>query len=224
MQATSARSFWPTQLSVFYPLSFTHNAVHVLAAAVLLLVVSALVAWRTWHGSRYMATGWLWYLGTLVPVIGLVQVGTQAMADRYTYVPAVGVFVMATWAAADLLSPRRYGRVALSAMAIGSLLICMVLTRTQLQYWLNTQTLFEHALEVDPENYRAHRVLGTFFWERGDPAKALAHWEEALRIPSRRPHDAQQYGPGPARPETIAGSGRAPRVCSEREVRYGRRP
>jgi tetratricopeptide (TPR) repeat protein len=137
----------------------------------LALVTLAAVA-AACYGRRYLAVGWLWYVGTLVPVIGLVQVGDQSLADRYTYVPMLGLFLMAAWAAGELINRTMAGRAALVSLAtVVSLAVvaaCVLLTRHQLGFWRDTQTALDHAIEVDCRNCKAHNNLGVAFWEWKD--------------------------------------------------------
>jgi tetratricopeptide (TPR) repeat protein len=175
-------TFWPSGLAAFYPLSPAALSPGRVAAAALL------VAGLTWlvlgPGRRwpYLAVGWLWFLGTLVPVIGLVQVGSQAMADRYTYVPHIGLFVAVVWGASDLASRLRCPAV-LAGTAVGLLLAgCALATWLQVTCWHNDITLWEHALEVNPDNYLAHGNLGLALWDRGMLGPARQHLAEAVRL------------------------------------------
>jgi tetratricopeptide (TPR) repeat protein len=121
--------------------------------------------------------GWLWFLGTLVPVIGLVQVGWQAMADRYTYLPSIGIFIAVAWVGPALV--RRQMLVVAAAIALTA---CVFMTRYQVRRWRDTETLMQHALRVTGENFLAHNNLGHYYNERGQPAAALPHLEAAIRI------------------------------------------
>ena len=174
--------FWPRGLAVFYP----HPGADVsigwaIAAGLLLLGVSVLVL-RSTPRRPYLALGWLWYLGMLVPVIGLVQVGEQAMADRYTYLPMIGLTIAVAWGAPDLLERWR-PRPELVAAATGLVLVTLAsLTWVQIGYWRNSVTLFEHALRVTQDNHLAHTNLGVALTERGEHERAIHHYEQALRI------------------------------------------
>ena len=176
------KMFWPVDLAVLYPYRGAPSAGSVALAAGLLLAVSAAVAWGTWHGRRYLAVGWLWYLGTLVPVIGLVQIGRHAIADRYTYVPLVGLFLMVSWGAADLASSWRYRQKGLGIAAACTLLACVALTIRQTGTWADSEKLCRHALEVTENNTVAHENLGAFLWSHGRSAEAREHWETALGL------------------------------------------
>ncbi len=176
------KTIWPLNLVVFYPHpEASLPAWQVLAAAVFLASVTALVLW---HRDRrpYLVTGWFWYLGTLVPVIGLVQVGVQAMADRYTYIPLIGISILAAWCLpTPSLSSPWHRKVAVGA---GALLFAglMILTWVQTSYWRDGQTLFGHALAVSKGNWLAHNNLGSTYSKLGRDDKALDHFKEALRL------------------------------------------
>ncbi len=171
---------WPERLAVFYPHpAGALSAWQVVGAAALLIVVSAAVA--MWARRRpYLAVGWLWYLGTLVPVIGLVQVGSQGMADRYTYLPLIGITIAVVWGVAELTS--RWRRAAVM-VACGVMVIALAIgTRQQMAYWRNSLTLFEQALRVTTNNALAHYNVGVALRARGRLDEAIAHYAEALRI------------------------------------------
>jgi tetratricopeptide (TPR) repeat protein len=170
---------WPAGLAVFYPLHPPIATLRVAASVVCLASITAAALW-SWRRRPYLSTGWLWYLGTLVPVIGLVRVGDQAMADRYTYLPSIGLYVMIAWGARDLLGSR--SRVPLAAAAALAIAGCAALTWVQLGHWRNSETLFRHALAVTSGNYVAHTNLGAVLLARGETDAALAHFEAALRI------------------------------------------
>ncbi len=154
------KTFWPAGFAIYYP--HPGNSLgpgRVGLAAVFLGAVSFLV-WRRRTSQRYLVTGWLWYLGTLVPMIGLVQVGNQAMADRYAYLPLIGIFVMVIWAASDLADAMNIGidlRVAVAGLLI--VVILPYLTWRQLRYWRNNDELWSHAAEVTQDNYLALLML-----------------------------------------------------------------
>lgn len=184
------KMIWPHKLAVFYP--HPGNSLpewQPVLAGVLLLAVSVAVL-RLSRRHPYLAVGWLWYLGTLVPVIGLVQVGGQAMADRYTYVPLIGLFIMIAWGVPNLLAGWRYRRVALT-LATGAVIpALMICTWQQIHYWQNSTTLFEHALRVTEGNYVAHNNLGIALARQGDFEKASRRYRLALQI---RPNYAEAY-------------------------------
>ena len=179
--------FWPAKLAVFYPYTETRLLAPALGAAVLLLILTVLaVKLRRRH--PYLIVGWLWYLLTLVPVIGLVQVGSQSMADRYTYIPSLGLFVPLVWGACDLTVRWRRRSAVLSAAAVAALAGCAVLTSRQISYWSDSETLFRHALAVTKQNWVAENNLGVALADSGRLEEAIAPYEDSLRI---MPKDAE---------------------------------
>lgn len=189
-----AKTIWPDGLSAFYPYpAEPYPAWETLAAAAALIAASI---WVVRRGARfpYLPVGWFWYLGTLVPVIGIVQVGGQAMADRYTYVPLTGIFVIAAWGLADWAGGRRALRTVAAATGAGALIAGAVLTYRQVGFWRDTMRLFTHALELDGSNYVAHQNLGTAWAKRGDYRKAVEHFAQALRLRPTDPTILVDYG------------------------------
>jgi protein O-mannosyl-transferase len=175
-----AKGIWPARLAVFYPYPHSLGVLKVLAAALILLVITV-AAWR-FRERRYLPVGWLWYLGTMVPMIGIVQVGRQAMADRYAYVPFVGLFVMVVWFAADFAQRNRILRTSIALLALGILAGYASVTYTQLSYWRDSYRLFSHALDVTTGNGVAEDNLGIAYEkEMGEPFMALPHYEAAVR-------------------------------------------
>ena len=176
------KMIWPQHLAVFYPHQGSSLPMWLAGAAGLLLLGISVAVMRAGRRHPYLAVGWLWYLGTLVPVIGLVQVGLQEMADRYTYVPLIGLFIMIAWGIPELTRGWRYGRVVLR-MAAGSLLaVLMVCTWMQLRHWRNNETLFKHALNTTANNFLAHDSLGNTLAQQGKIGEAIDHYSAALRI------------------------------------------
>jgi len=175
------KAVWPSKLAVFYPHP-EHGIApwKVVLAGATILVISGLV-WRYRH-KRYLVTGWGWFLCTLIPVIGIVQVGRQAWADRYAYVPFIGLFVLATWLAADLLANIRISRPVFSVVVIGLIFCYASVSYRQIQYWRNSYTLFSHAVEVTSANAIAEDNLGEALVELGHPELAMAHFQAAIRI------------------------------------------
>ncbi len=168
---------WPTGLVVFYPYPRVLPVTQVVGAGLLLLVVTWFVI--RWAGSRpYLAMGWGWYLVTLSPVIGLVQVGAQAMTDHYSYVPLIGLFVVVAWGAPEILTKRPW----LPVLGVGTILVCIGLTRQQLRYWRDSRSLFEHALAVTRDNWMAHNGLGIALSQQGQLDEARRHFLEAIRL------------------------------------------
>jgi tetratricopeptide (TPR) repeat protein len=152
-----------------------------MAATVLLALVS-LAACLLRKSAPYLLMGWLWYLGTLVPVIGLVQVGEQAMADRYTYVPLLGIFVMVVWGVGDLAARFRVPGAWLAGASLLLLALCAADTWRQIGYWHDTETLFERAIAVMPLNSRAHNILGVYLINLGRTAEGKQHLRAAVAI------------------------------------------
>ncbi len=195
--------FWPVNLVVYYP----HRAgglppdemaaalaAPALGAALILLVISV-VALIEWRRRPYLIVGWLWYLGTLVPVLGLVQVGSQAMADRYMYVPLVGLSIMIAWSLADAVERFPAWRRAVVTATACCLVLLALMTVGQVQHWRDTKTLFTHVLDVDADNHVAHHLVAESLIEERDYQSALAHLETAIRLrPGEpRPHVTLGY-------------------------------
>jgi tetratricopeptide (TPR) repeat protein len=170
---------WPSRLAVFYPYPRAFTLWPVAGAALVLLLASALVL-RAARRRPYLAFGWIWYGITLLPVVGLIQVGSHSHADRYTYVPLIGVFTMLAWGAYDLT--RRWPRqtAILSAAAGASLLLLLPLARRQLGYWQDSESLFGHALAVTEDNSFAHNNYGLALLQKGRRDEAITHFNKAL--------------------------------------------
>jgi tetratricopeptide (TPR) repeat protein len=175
------KAVWPTDLAVFYRHSSGVVGWQVAGAFLLLLFVSVLVV-RARRARPYLLVGWLWYLCTLVPVIGLVQVGSQAMADRYTYVPSVGIFIIVGWGVPDLLAGWSLRVKTLAAAATAALAFLAFAGHRQVGRWSDSVTLFEHALASTEDNYVIHNNLGVTLKAAGRTAQAISHYREALHI------------------------------------------
>jgi tetratricopeptide (TPR) repeat protein len=181
------KMIWPAGLSVFYPHQ-SWPAGTLWCAILVLLGISGVVAWRA-RREPYLTVGWLWYVGTMIPVIGLVQVGSQAMADRYTYVPLIGLFIMVAWGVPRWIEQRMPRRV--MAVAATTLVgLSAVLARFQVGYWKNSETLFRHALEVNNSNWMAHNNLALALCQEGRIQDALVHLNKSLQI---RPDFAEAH-------------------------------
>jgi tetratricopeptide (TPR) repeat protein len=179
------KACWPSPLSPFYPFPRTALPVwQVLASLALLLATSGLVA--AGRKYRYLTVGWLWFLGTLVPMIGLVQVGLQAMADRYAYLSFIGLFVMFCWGVADLAEARHLSPAWVTGFSVALLLVLAGGTRHQLAYWSDEASLWTHAIETTSDNYVAEDNLGTTLLQRQDMDQAIPHFRRAAAI---EPHD-----------------------------------
>ncbi len=176
------RTFYPVDLYVPYPHpGFAISPWHVAIAATVLAFVTVL-AFRWARRAPYFVVGWLWFLGTLVPAIGLIQAGSQGMADRYTYLPLIGVFIILAWGASDLLGRWKQGRIALTAAALAVTALLAGATMFQLQYWRNTVALFEHALSINDENTMAHNNLGSCLLQQNRVREAAGHFSRAIEI------------------------------------------
>ncbi len=175
------KTVWPSGLAAFYPYRGPVPTAHWVGAGIALVGISALAV-RAGRRRGYVTTGWFWYLGTLVPVIGLVQVGKQSMADRYTYIPLIGVFLIAVWGVADLAERCRRRHAWLAGCAALVTLGCMVTAWFQVGHWRDGITLFERALEVTKDNAPAHNNLGYALEKEGRLDEAALHYREALRI------------------------------------------
>lgn len=172
--------FWPAKLCMIYPYP-NHWPVRILAVSIgLLAMVSIGVAWVR-QKQPWLLMGWLWFLGTLVPVIGLVQVSVQTMADRYTYLPSVGIFIGVVWSVSALAARRRVLAGAVCVLATFLALTCVVLTRNQIQYWKNNETLFRHAVLVTENNYVAEDLLGRELSRQNRFEEAVGVLKEAVR-------------------------------------------
>jgi tetratricopeptide (TPR) repeat protein len=176
------KTVFPLHLSVLYP--HPGNAIpwwKVLGSAFGLALLSWMII-RQALSYPYLLVGWLWFLGTLVPVIGLVQVGTQAMADRYTYIPLIGLFIMAAWGMADLLAKWRCPKFLLPLVAGIMIVAFGTAAWFQVGYWRNAVSLFQHDLSVTGNNLVAQGALGEALYFRGEVDQALVHFQEAIRL------------------------------------------
>lgn len=173
-------TFFPIELALFYPHPHHIPFAKIAGSAVLLILITAATA-RFLRSRPHLAVGWLWFLGTLAPVIGIVQVGRQAMADRYTYIPHIGLFIAVVWAAAELA--RRHKQMVAGAYAAAAMLIiCVGLSLRQSVYWKNSINLFERSLEVTENNSLAHNNLGAAYAVEGRFDDAIEQYQAALRI------------------------------------------
>ena len=181
-------AFWPTRLAFFYPhVRGPLPAWRVAGSAVLLL----LITWLAFASKRrYLIVGWLWFLGTLVPMIGLVQVGSQAMADRYAYLPFIGLFIAICWGIADTVDDWPLVRIWLPASALAVLVLLSVATQHQLSYWSDDLTLWTHSAEVVKNNWMAESMIGEDLLRQDDRDSAIPHFRaaEAMEPLSPFPH------------------------------------
>ena len=185
---------WPSRLAVFYPHPFDKLPLwQVIISALLLLIVTITVVWLA-RRRKYPAVGWLWYMGTLVPVIGLIQVGAQAMADRYAYLPFIGLFIIIAWGLSDVLAKWRYRKITLGAAAMAALLALSMCTRMQLRYWRNNELLFEHAINVTSNNFVMCNNYANILDKTGQAEKAIEHFNKALRMRPNSPEVHSNLG------------------------------
>jgi Flp pilus assembly protein TadD len=179
-------AFWPNDLAVFYP--WPEGGIpawQIIGAALLLIAITAFCFFQR-KIRPYLIVGWLWFMGTLVPVIGLVQVGGQTMADRYFYIPSIGLFIAIVFGLADIAERRRISPWIGAAIANAVLLILATLTNAQIHRWTDSFTLFKHTLAVAPRNVAIESALGFALQRNGQLDEATAHFEKALQI---RPDD-----------------------------------
>jgi cytochrome c-type biogenesis protein CcmH/NrfG len=176
-----AKTIWPENMMVLYPYEFHWAAWQIIASGLFVVAVSV-TALRLRRTRPYFLLGWLWYFGILFPVIGLVQAGTQRMADRYTYIPSIGLFVIFCWGACDLLSGWRHGKMMLGALGWAVLAACVLVAGKQLQYWQNSDTLFTHNLELTPNNYFAHADRAAYFYNEKQLERAITECRKSIQI------------------------------------------
>lgn len=183
------KTFWPVNLAVFYPPPGHRPWAVVMLAARLLMALSVAAVWIG-RKHPFVFTGWFWFAGTLVPVIGLVQTGNQVMADRFTYVPLIGIFIIISWGAAEVFARWKFPKMVIAIMAGLVLTACAFRTRDQLGYWQNGGTVFRHAIAVTQNNYTACYNLGIYLANRGLANEAVDNYHAAIRIDPNRmdPH------------------------------------
>ncbi len=175
------KTFWPARLSYFYPHPDHWPALAVMGACALLALITAAVIWRA-RRQPYLAVGWFWFIAMLAPTIGLVQVGLQSMADRYTYLPLAGIFIMLVWGLDELLAGGGFGNRVLAAGGVVSLVVCACLTVRQVGYWRDSDTLFQHAVEVDHNNFLAYYNLGCTRFAMGRREEAFADFRRTVEL------------------------------------------
>jgi len=184
-----AESLWPYDLAVFYPFPAQISLTHLLTASVFILAVTAtaiLLAKR----FEYLFVGWLWYAVTVAPVIGIIQIGNYAMADRYSYLPSIGIAIMLAWGVPSLIKSEKIRKKILIPAAIAAVIIMTFLTWKQCGYWRDSAVLFGHALKVTKNNYLAHNSIGLAMFAEGKTDDAIYHYNEAIRI---RPDFVRAY-------------------------------
>ena len=173
------KTIWPLQLANPYSL-VKHEDLLLVIFSVALVIGLSVVAIISARRFPYVFMGWFWFLGTLIPVIGLVQVGMQSMADRYTYVPLIGVFIVFAWGLSEICANRQAAKIPLVVLTVIILLLMVVQTRIQIGYWKNGETLFRRALVVTKDNYLAYRDLGNWLTKTGQDSEALDCFQKVL--------------------------------------------
>jgi tetratricopeptide (TPR) repeat protein len=179
------KMLWPAHLAIFYP-HFGGKLLtwQIAAAALLLIAITALVIWKS-RQYPYLPVGWFWYLGTLVPVIGLIQVGNQGLADRYTYIPLTGLFIVVAWGIPDLLGRLRYHKLIFSFAAAALLAILGLLTRAQVAHWRNDATVLKHATQAVRNNWWAQHAFARLLHAEGNLDQAIDYYIKSLQSESR---------------------------------------
>ena len=183
------KTLYPQNLTLLYPYPNILLLGRAILSGLLLLCISAVIFMARKRCS-YLVTGWLWYIGTLVPVIGLVQVGAQSMADRYTYIPIVGIFIILTWGIADISARWPHRKILLLLFSVAALVSISICTWFQTHYWQNSKTIFTHTVNVTNNNSIAHYGLGMAYDQQGKLNKAVSHYNKALKI---NPNYAQAH-------------------------------
>lgn len=175
------KAVWPSNMTILYPHPGMILWWKSLGAGLFLISISLFVI-RERVQRPYLVVGWCWYIGTLVPVIGVVQAGEQALADRYTYIPLIGLFIIIAWGISELVKRWHHVKVVFMSIATVIVFVFMTITFLQVQYWKNSITLFEHAVKVNSNNYISHNNLGVALLNQGRSEEAMHHYLEALRI------------------------------------------
>jgi tetratricopeptide (TPR) repeat protein len=183
------KTIWPQDLAVYYPYSVSIPHWHSISSLLLLSLVST-VAVRLRRRYPYLIFGWLWFIITMLPVSGLLQVGSQSMADRYTYIPVIGLFIMAAWGVPDLLGNIRHRQMILALTAGAIMVAATALTVRQLAYWQDNTSLYRHTLQITRDNKKIHYQLGRALSEKGDLTGAIKEFQEIIRL---TPNDSDAY-------------------------------
>ena len=205
------RTVWPVGLAVFYPPAGAFEPTTVIGAAALLAAITGLGLWQ-WRARPYLLVGWLWYLGTLVPVIGIVRAGDQATADRFTYVPSIGLGLMAAWAIGELARRGDHQRWIVTGAVVVVVASWSVRTGEQLGTWRDSRTLYQHALAVTSRNHLAHGNLGLLLLEERRLDDAMAHFQAAVAARPASPKAHVNLGVG------LASLGRRDEAIAEYET------
>jgi len=211
------KTFWPANMCILYPHPTYWPAALVVGSTLLVTGISVAAIMQR-HRRPWLAVGWFWYLGTLVPAIGLVQVGPQAMADRYTYLPIIGIFIALVWAAHEAAQHSQGLESAFPALGAGTALVCLVLTRHQLGYWKDSETLFRHTVEVTENNSFAHGNLAKALVDENRIDEAISEYRIAIRL---WPDDSIAYN---TLGNLLASQGKFDEAINEFETALKRRP
>jgi Tfp pilus assembly protein PilF len=190
-----SKCFWPVDLAVLYPYHTQCPAGLVIGAALLLAMWSGLFLWRA-RQNPYLLVGWLWFLGTLVPTIGIVQVGSQSIADRYLYLPSIGLFILIVWGLNDWLNCRPQWRPMVAVAGTAVLAGCLICARIQLGYWQDSLKLLTHTIAVTTDNYSMYNALGTLLEHAGQKDEAMMWYDRSIKVASHYP--PAQYNLGMA--------------------------
>ena len=188
------KTFWPFDLAIFYPYPEGGWPAALVVVAGSVLVVLTVLAFVWLKRFPWFAVGWLWYVGTLVPMIGFIQIGAKAYADRYMYWPIVGLSIVVAWCVADIGSGRRRAMYVKSISALLVCLACLALTKKQVGYWENDKTLFERAVRVTEKNWLAHYTLGLYAVQHGDGTNAREHFQLTIAFLPSFPFAYYQLG------------------------------
>jgi tetratricopeptide (TPR) repeat protein len=176
------KTIWPRRLAVIYPHYYGGLSNGITAVCTILLILLTVLCIYVFRRKRYAAAGWLWYIATLVPVIGIVQVGSQAIADRYMYIPMVGLLIIIAWTGKELTGENRSRQIAAAVLAAIVLCVSVILTRTQVGYWKNNLALFGHAVKVTENNHLAETNYGQALYKAGNISEGMMHLYKAIRI------------------------------------------
>lgn len=174
------KMFWPVDLAVFYPFNFNIPFWHIILAASLIIIITICVC-VYFRKFPYLFVGWFWYLGTLVPVIGIIKVGSQSMADRWAYVPFIGLFIMISWGMFGIMKKLVSAKIITMIVTV-ILVALMILTHFQGKYWRDTFTLFSHTLKVTENNSVAHYILGDELQKQNKIDEAMIHYQAAFLL------------------------------------------
>jgi predicted Zn-dependent protease len=183
------KMIWPHDLTAVYPYPATIPLWQIIGTGLLMILLTFLI-FKQSAKHPYLAIGWLWFLGTLIPVIGIIKIGSHAMADRYSYMTFVGLYIIVAWGIPEIFSRFGVRKILLGAAAGAVISILMLTAKNQTSTWTNSIRLFTHAIEVTEDNYLAHRNLGLALAYQGKLNPALAHFMKALKI---NPKSARSY-------------------------------